>query len=211
VYCPRCGTQNEEGDRFCVSCGANLRKPPKPDEQRSLRERLQGLIGTTPRARALSLGTAAAVVIAIVAFIAIPAAKDAPDDPFTVSADQICVQSKQAIAAVEQHVPPAAGPGVFATDLVPIVAGWRFRFNRLPLPDDKVEKAAQLDLALRNMEIQAGALSRAAAEGNTSQELSLARSGDQAAARVEGAIDDLDLPTCRDLAVGLVRVPPSRQ
>lgn len=28
VYCPRCGKNNEEGARFCNSCGATLMGPP---------------------------------------------------------------------------------------------------------------------------------------------------------------------------------------
>jgi hypothetical protein len=32
VYCPRCGKQNEEGARFCNSCGASLMGPPPRKE-----------------------------------------------------------------------------------------------------------------------------------------------------------------------------------
>src|SRR5882724_3530575 len=119
MFCPRCGTENEEGDRFCVSCGASLRKT-EPAESKPLRERLRDLIGKTPRARAVTAGTAIAIAIAIAAFIAIPAANDSGDS-YTRAADDICVQSKQQIGAVEQSIPPSAGPGRFAQFLVPIV------------------------------------------------------------------------------------------
>ena len=208
MFCPRCGTENEEGDRFCVSCGASLREK-EPSERKPLRERLRDLIGKTPKARALTAGTAIAIVIAIAAFIAIPAAKDSSDS-YTRSADDICVQTKQQIAAVEQSIPPSAGPGQFAQFLVPIVAGWRYRLNSLRTPVDHADEAAQLDLALRQMEIDAGTLARASQEGGSNL-LALAKQGDDAAARVEDAVKDLNLSHCSHLAVGLVRVPPSRR
>jgi hypothetical protein len=208
MFCPRCGTENEEGDRFCVSCGASLRER-KPAEAKPLRERLRDLIGKTPRARALTAGTAIAIVIAIAAFIAIPAAKDSSDS-YTRSADEICVQTKQQIAAVGRTMPPSAGPGRFAEFLVPIVAGWRYRLNTLRTPVDHADKAGQLDLALRQVEIDAGAIARASQEGSGNL-LALAKQGDDDAAKVEKAVDDLGLTTCSHLAVGLVRVPPSRQ
>lgn len=209
MFCPRCGTENEEGDRFCVSCGASLKKAPDPSERKPLRERVRELIGTTPRARAVTVGTAIAIVIAIAAFIAIPAAKDS-SDAYTRAADDLCVQSKVQIETVEQHIPPAAGPGSFGQALVPIVAGWRFQLNALPTPDKHAEKAAQLDLALREVEIDAGALAQVSRQRGANL-LALAKQGDDAAAQVEDAVDGLDLSRCRDLAVGLVPVPPSRR
>jgi hypothetical protein len=209
MFCPRCGTENEEGDRFCVSCGASLRKTPEPSERKPFRERIRELVGTTPRARAITAGTAIAVVIAIAAFIAIPAAKDSSDS-YTRAADDLCVQSKAQIGAVEQHIPPTAGPGAFAEALVPIVAGWRYQLNALPTPNDHADQAAQLDLALRQVEIDSGTLARASQEGGANL-LALAKQGDDAAAQVENAVDDLDLSRCGHLAVGLVPVPPSRR
>jgi hypothetical protein len=208
MFCPRCGTENEQGDKFCVSCGASLRKT-EPSERKPLRERVGDLIGKTPKARALTAGTAIAIVIAIAAFIAIPAAKDSSDS-YTTSADDICVQTKQLIAAVERSTPPSAGPGRFAQFLVPIVAGWRYRLNALHTPANHADKAARLDLALRQMEIDAGTLARDSQEGGSNL-LALAKQGDDAAAQVENAVRDLDLSRCSHLAVGLVRVPPSRR
>jgi zinc-ribbon domain len=209
MFCPRCGTENEEGDRFCVSCGASLQKTPEPSERKPLRERIRELIGTTPRARAITVGTAVAIAIAIAAFIAIPAAKDSSDS-YTRAADDLCVQSKAQIGTVEQHIPPTAGPGTFADALVPIIAGWRFQLNALPTPNDHADEAAQLDLALRQVEIDAGTLARASQSGGGDL-LALARQGDDASAKVEDAVKDLNLSRCGHLAVGLVPVPPSRR
>ena len=209
MFCPRCGTENEEGDRFCVSCGASLRKAPEPSERKTLRERIRELIGTTPKSRAITAGTAIAIVVAIAAFIAIPAAKDSSDS-YTRAADALCVQSKAQIEAVGRQIPLSAGPGTFAEALVPIIAGWRYKLNQLPTPDNHAHKAAQLDLALRGVEIEAGTLARASQTG-ASDLLAIARQGDQASAQVEDAIKSLDLSECQHLAVGLVRAPPSRR
>ena len=134
-------------------------------------------------------------MVAIAAFIAIPAAKDSSDS-YTRAADDLCVQSKAQIEAVERQIPLSAGPGTFAEALVPIIAGWRYKLNPLPTPNNHAHKAAQLDLALRGVEIEAGTLARASQTG-ASDLLAIARQGDQASAKVEDAIKDLDLSDCQ--------------
>ena len=84
--CPRCGTPNEPGDRFCSSCGASLGKEaPKP--QRSPRERIGGLFGTDRRTRLVSLATILAVIVAVIAFIALGEddEKTIPRDAYTIA------------------------------------------------------------------------------------------------------------------------------
>ena len=39
VYCPKCGTENEDGALYCVNCGASLKEPSK--EVRGWEEELE--------------------------------------------------------------------------------------------------------------------------------------------------------------------------
>ena len=112
MHCSRCGAQTEKGDRYCASCGATLKQETGP--KRSPRERFAALIGTSRRERLISGGIALALVVAIVAFFALPTDEDdeVPQDDYTESADAICVQAKQQIIAAGQ---PRAARGRFRT------------------------------------------------------------------------------------------------
>jgi hypothetical protein len=211
VRCPRCGTENEPGDRFCANCGASLGAKEEPSEQLSLGERLTGAIGTSPRARLLTAGTAIAVVIAIVAVIALPSNDQGiPRDAYTIAADRICVNAKKEIGAASNRALPNArsDPGGYARSIVPIVAQWRVDFNALTVPADRVELANALNEALLEVEIQTASLALAA-DRHAPDLATRARQVDQLTRGVEQAIRDLGLSDCAQITIAPGAPPPS--
>src|SRR6478735_4419702 len=105
MFCPHCGAENKEGNRYCVGCGSDLPgesgKPASSAAQITWHKRIGRIVGTTRRARLLSAGTAAAVLIAVVAFFVLEPASDSPgEDSFTRMLDKNCVTEKQTIAAL---------------------------------------------------------------------------------------------------------------
>lgn len=202
MYCSRCGTQNEPGDRFCSSCGASLgeengeRKP-----QRSLRERITALVGTSRKARLTTLGTVVALAVAIAAFIVLKPADEnsgeIPRDSYTIAADNLCVAAKQKIVAVEREALAGKGGGDTALGrLVPVISGWRGEFEAIRVPTDRIEQAQHVSEALRQVEIQLSGLTLAADEGKNSGAIASAKKVDQASAEVEAAIAALGLTHC---------------
>ncbi len=206
MHCPRCGAENRQGDRFCASCGAALPGTPAARERRSFREWIAQLVGTTPRARWLTAGTAAAIVIAVVAFIALkPAEDEIPRDGYTIAADRLCVQSKNEISAAARRFLASSRPadlGGYADRLVPLVAEWRSKFAALDVPADRADQAQDLDTALRDVEIESGTLARVAREGDRKELVAQAGKVDERTSAVEAAITSLNLDHCAHLTVG---------
>jgi hypothetical protein len=207
VYCPRCGTPNEPGDRFCSSCGAGLRPVAEElPESRSPRQRLVGLLGTTRRARILTLATAAALLVAVAAFIALKPADDTiPRDRYTITADRICLNAKRQIVATERRSlrgPERGGPEAFSRDLVPVVSTWRSDFQALRVPSDRVNQAQALAIALQRVEIELAALSLVAEKGDRAATLEQAKQVDAATAGVEEAVASLNLEHCAGQTIG---------
>lgn len=199
MYCSRCGTQNEEGDRFCSSCGASLQAgggEQKP--QRPLRERLGSLIGTSRKARLTTLGTVVALIVAVIAFIVLkPADEDSgeiPRDSYTVAADNQCLAAKQRIVAVEREA--IEGGDAALGRLVPVISGWRGEFEGMRVPTDRAEEARHLAEALRQVEIQLSGLTLAAEEGATQDAIANAKKVDTASSEVEKAISELGITHC---------------
>lgn len=204
MHCPRCGTPNEPGDRFCSSCGAQLGKAGAA-ERRSFRERISGLVGTTPRARLVTAATGTALLVAIAAFIALDPSDDAiPRDAYTVAADEMCIDAKRQIVFAERRALREGNTRGAAEALLPIVAQWRSDFQALAVPADRVEEARGLDAALRGVELEIGELARFADGGDRGKTLAQARAADRAAARVEEAIDALALSKCGRRTIGLI-------
>jgi len=210
VYCGRCGTPNEPGDRFCSACGAALPGSSAPQAEKvSTRERIGRLAGTSRRARLVSAGTAVALAVAIVAFIVLKPAKDQiPRDAYTVAADRICVEAKEQIVAAEKQAiggsTSASAPG-FAQELVPVVSRWRSRFQQLSVPSDRLEAATRLRSALLGTEIDIAKLARAEAGGERAEIRATAEKADKATSQVEGAISSLGLDECASEAIGFSR------
>jgi hypothetical protein len=209
VYCPRCGTLNEAGDRYCSSCGSALGREDSKTGGRSARERLGSLVGTTRRARAISAATALAVLIAIVAFIALdPDDGEIPRDEFTLAAERICLNAKREIYVTGQRFRAGDGKGgasAFARDLLPAVSGWRLRFAKLEVPADRSEQAAQLTAALREVEARIAELARAAEDSDPEPVVASAGArADRASTAVEEAVSSLGLDECASVRLGVV-------
>jgi len=206
VYCPRCGAQSEEGAKYCSACGATLPGTgAKPPGRRPLRERIGRLAGTSRRTRLLSVGTVAAIAIAIAALVALPTDENAvPQDAYTRVADAVCVHEKERIVAAQRRALKAGGSGLgrYADELVLVAAEWRSSVASTPAPPDRQDHVRTLDSALRAVEVEAGALARIARDAGRKAAIARAARLDIATGQVEGAISALGLDRCSHLAVG---------
>jgi hypothetical protein len=210
MFCPHCGAENEEGSRYCVGCGSDLPTGPGKSAAApapiSWRQRLVGLIGTTRRARLLSACTAAAVLIAVIAFLILKPASEGPgEDAYTRTLDKSCVTEKQTIAALEQQTAQqqSSGLATFAGALVTIVEEWRSGLRKSPPPPVHAEAVQALDSALREVLIKAGALARVTRTGSANEIAASVQAVDKASAQVEGAVENLGLSRCSDLGIGV--------
>lgn len=207
MHCPRCGTPNEPGDRYCSSCGATLTTGKDGDrEPKPTAERLRDLVGTTRTARLATIGTILAIVVAVIAFLALDSDEETiPRDGYTVAADEICLQAKRQIVAAERRA-ASQGQAVdgLATDLVPIIVNWRARFRDLTIPPDRLEQAEQLNVALLGAMAKIGGLARAENGGAAARR---AKEADLASAGVEEAIVGLGLSQCAAAEIGFTPSP----
>jgi hypothetical protein len=207
MYCPHCGAQNSDGNRYCVGCGSALSESSAaPAPQLSTRQRFTRLIGTSRQTRILTAATAAAIVVAIVAFLAISPSEEAlPEDAYTRAADRACVTEKRTIAALEQQtVQQGTDLGTFAGALVTIVEEWRSRLREAPPPPTHTEAAQKLDASLLDVLIEAGTLARVTREDSRGQVAVQAQQVDAASARADAAIEGLGLSRCAEFGIGRV-------
>lgn len=210
MFCPRCGTENEAGDRFCSSCGASLRSSPSaPSGRKSLRDRIGNLAGPNRQARIVTALTALALLVAVAAFIALEPADDdeeaIPRDAYTIEAEGICLAAKREIVAAQRRAlddPSRAGPGGFAAPLVPVVGRWRAEQAGIGVPPDRAEEVGELTLALRDVEIELAQLALVP-EGARERAVARAREVDVATIRVEDAISGLGLEECARRRIGV--------
>ena len=204
MYCPRCGSPNEPQDRFCASCGATLGDSRRASEPEATGKGVSRLIGTDRKTRIVTLLTALAIVVAVVAFFTISADEEdsIPRDGYTLSAERICLNAKGQIVEAAN-----GGGGDFARRLVPIVVRWREQLDELKPPPDRVAKVVELDDALREMEIEAAGLARANEGETRTAILAGARQAEAASAEVEGTVAALGLSEC---AAARIEFRPAR-
>jgi hypothetical protein len=231
VFCPSCGAENEEGSRFCASCGRELpREAPAVEDSgdaqgatgRSptdatgkggggFRGTLTQIIGTTRKARLISAGIAIALIVVIAAFIALGSDKETtvPQDGLTKAMDAGCVHHKVEIAkaqAVAVNSADLAAVSTYANSVVRIAGAWRGELGRLGPPADRAELIENLRGALLETQIEAGALARSSRESDKPEVAAAAGRVDAATAKVEGAIQDLELERCSNLVFGTGRL-----
>lgn len=193
MHCPRCGTENQEGDRFCTNCGGALKEPAAKPERRSPRERIAGLIGSTRRARLLTAGTALALVAAVIAFLALNEDADEEAD-YRSAVDAMCVSSKEEIGAASRQ------PATYIENVVTVVGEWRIELQKLAVPSDLLDKANALDESLRDVQVGAAALVEATRR-RAADAPARAKRVDDATSEVEKAIAGLDLKQCERVAI----------
>ena len=169
------------------------------------------MIGESRTARLVTAGTVLALLIAAIAFIALPSddGDEVPYDAYTRTAEELCVAEKEAIvAAGQQSLAKEVGAprlAAYAGGLVPVVVEWRSAVDSLSPPADRAEAAEALSLALRQVAVQAGALARIARTLGPREALARAKEVDAATAEVEQAVDELGLRRCASLGIGVRR------
>jgi hypothetical protein len=207
VFCPRCGAQNEKKSKYCSACGAAMPggSVKEPGTERTpLKERLRRLAGTTRPQRLLTIGTAVALVIIVIAVVALPSGDDnaPPQDSYTLAADATCVATKNDIVKARARAVRGGSLSRYGDQLVYITLRWRSKLRNDAPPPDRADLVNSLSQALQTTAIAAGGLSRVANGGNKKQILAGTERVDASAAQVEKAIARLALNKCAALKLG---------
>jgi hypothetical protein len=227
VYCPRCGHQNEESNRHCSNCGERLpeletgEKPAAGERWRAFGRRL---LGGTRRERLITGGIAAALIVALVAFVALPADEDDSDsssssassglipededdrDPYIRDLDEICLNSKQELQVAAEKGANAKQEGVngirvYAREFGPITDRMLERIDALGQPPQPYRPQVEKLVALL---VRIGAAGRLAAGYPPSQgEQTLRQFGtvQRLGGHVETLIAKLNLANCQTIRV----------
>ncbi len=208
MYCPACGHENPDSNRFCTSCGvdlAALREPGRETKAGGPGSRLPMLLGSTRRERLVTAGTVVAILVAVVAFFALDTGEEEPlDDPYTLAADAQCVAAKEAVAARAGRL-GARGTSVedYASALSEQLLVWRSEFNAIAPPPDRAAAAEQLSADLLGVSSAFAALAEAGRSGDGERVESAAADVDASTGVLEQTVADLGLSDCDALGVRL--------
>lgn len=205
MYCPHCGAENESHNRFCVNCGSSLSPGGDGSQPATFKQRVRMLIGTDRLTQMVTLGTIAALVIAVIAFLSLKTNEEGADESAYLQAlDRSCVAEKERVIRLEEETLRQQPPDLqeFASVLVTIVAEWRADLESRPAPAEYAIKVQTLERSLLRILIEAGALARLAREETAAARLATqAKVVDEATGESNAAIEGLGLETCADLAV----------
>jgi hypothetical protein len=214
MFCPRCGTENEDDNRFCVSCGATLaaQKPrseagPTEGEPSPAPSRLGEAIGTTRRARTVTAVTVLAIAVAVIAFIVLRSGdseEKVTQDAYLRQLDRQCIEEKTRLSELELATlqPKSASFTSYVDYLVRDVTEWHSNLQAVPPPAPHVEGVRAVEGALLEVLIAAGHLSTAVRDGSHAEIVRDARVVDAATAQVDPALEFLGLERCAAIAVG---------
>jgi hypothetical protein len=213
MFCPRCGTENDDGNRFCVSCGVAL-APQKPDadadaggtEPSPTRSRLDEVIGTSRRARIVTALTVVAIAVAVVAFIVLRSNDSeggVQQDAYLTNLDRQCVEEKARISEVAAATlqQQSASFTTYVDYLVRNVTEWHSNLQATPPPAAHVEGVRAVEGALLEVLIAAGRLSTANRQGSHAEVVRAAKGVDAATAQLDPALEFLGLERCAATAV----------
>lgn len=214
MFCPRCGTGNDDENRFCVSCGASLgRKQPRGEpssregEPSPARDRLDEVVGTTRRARIVTALTVLAIVVAVVAFIMLRSGSPGDavrQDAYLREQDRVCIGEKARISSLESETLATNQPNInlFSSLLVRVVTEWQANLHDSSPPARHAPGVRMVESALLGVLIEAGTLDRLAREGSAPKQIAKQTEAvDRATAKVDPALESLGLDHCAELAV----------
>lgn len=215
MFCPRCGTENDGGNRFCVDCGASLperraggsgeRGDSPEGEPSPARKRLDEVVGTSRRARIVSALTVVAIGVAVIAFIVLQSddGEGVPQDAYLRQLDRQCVQEKARLSALEAEMLKQQSPdfGAFVDYLVRYVTEWHANLQATPLPPAHVEGVRAVEGALLEVLIEAGHLGTAVRRGSQTGIVKAAEHVDVATGQVDPALEFVGLERCAAVAV----------
>ena len=200
MFCPRCGTENPDENRFCVSCGTQLKGPGAvAGPRRGVKERAVALIGRSRKERLITGGVVLAVVIAVISLLSLDTSDETP--AASAETDSACVNAKRAVAnaATEARGQGIQGVQLYAADV--IVALLDFRQTVL---ETEPASSARDDVVvdLRQAAIETGGLARLAREGAGPRQVTAqATRIDTATQGLDAAIADLGLSRCAQVRI----------
>lgn len=209
MFCPRCGAENDDANRFCVNCGSDLAEGTAKESSSSSNERLGHLIGTTRRARLVTAATVVAIVIAVIAFLSLDSDEDGAtgSSAYLASVNQACIAEKERISTLGQEAlsRQSSTPQEFASVLVTALAEWRTNLRQTPPPPEDVEEIQAMETALLTTLLEAAKLSQSIRDGSSAQAIDQqAQSVDESTREFNQTIESAGLSDCADLQVSPV-------